>query len=80
MAGFNSIETIDIDDDQMSCVICGHIAPIGDPYQTEALEDDDFPICPECGGWNVGGYCTFAPWGAWNDTERETMQNWNLAQ
>ncbi len=62
------------DDEQMSCVICGHIAKLDDPYQVEILEDDGFPICPECGNWNIGGYPSFAPWGVWGEDERETIR------
>ena len=71
-------ETTDIDDDHMSCIYCGHIAQIDDAYCTETMGDEDFPICPKCGEWNVGGYPSYAMWGLWSEDDREIIRSVGL--
>lgn len=48
--------------DQMCCVACGYVAPLDCLYDFETTNDDEFPVCPKCGEWNIGGESSFAPW------------------
>jgi hypothetical protein len=44
----------------MCCYICFHIAEEDAPYETHQGDEEEFPICPECGNWNQGGYSSYA--------------------
>lgn len=69
------------DDDQMCCLKCGHISEIKEPYATEYPDGkggEKFPICPVCGGWNIGGYDTYAEWGILSDDHQEWIKVLNL--
>ncbi len=52
------------DPDRMYCRQCGHIAAKDEPYESDDGPDDpdeSWPICPECGGTNLGGYASYSP-------------------
>ena len=57
---------MEINEESMACLVCGHIAKPEDDYLTEG----EYPICPNCGEWNIGGYQSFAPWGIWPNDEK----------
>ena len=65
---------MEIDEEQMACLQCGHIAEINDSYFSEEMGDTEYPICPKCGEWNIGGYSSFALWDVWPEDERKIIK------
>lgn len=56
--------------ERMCCCLCGHIAKDDDVYESESDGlDEEFPICPECGEWNTGGYSSYAPASLWSESD-----------
>jgi protein gp37 len=48
--------------DSMLCVHCQNVFDVGIGYETYTTADgEEFPICPNCGEDNIGGYPSFAP-------------------
>lgn len=66
-----------IDDDQMCCLKCGHIAEMNAGYELEQPDEggEEFPICPICGGWNIGGYNSYAEWGCLSDDDQKRIKD-----
>lgn len=64
-----------INDNQMTCIICGHIAEEDAPYELEEgyEEEDEHPICPTCGNSNICGYPNYVDWGLWGEDDREKI-------
>ena len=61
----------------MTCLKCGHVAKIDAPYKVAypSQGEDCYPICPECGNDNIGGYECYAPFGVWHyDAQKEILQ------
>ncbi len=64
-----------IADQNMCCLHCGHIGREGEPYELEYpdREDDSYPICPQCGEWNTGGYSSYAKWEYWQEDDQQII-------
>ena len=63
------MNTVILDDEQMCCCKCGHIAEIGDAYKTDYESDEKWPICPKCGNTNTGGYPCYAAAMYWQEED-----------
>lgn len=67
------LEEVDLrttwDEERMFCGKCGHVGKCGDTYEVDSDTPDDpdeeWPICPECGGTNLGGFASYASMGVW---------------
>lgn len=59
--------------EQMCCIICGYIAKENEEFDYEQWEEEEIPICPECGNHNTGGYRSFAPAGLWSGKDLEYL-------
>ena len=60
-----------MENEQMVCLICGHIAKISDEYIYFSNNDgEDFPVCPECDGNNINGHPSYCEWGDLSENER----------
>jgi hypothetical protein len=57
--------------EDMACCVCGNIQTSDEPYETEILDGEEFPICPKCENHNVGGYSSFAPLDIWPEEDRD---------
>ena len=57
------------DSERMCCYHCGHIAKEDEPFATEYTADGEWPICPECGNNNVGGFPSYAPANIWQEND-----------
>jgi hypothetical protein len=66
----------EVNEEQMCCFLCGFIAPLDDPYTEELMDDGEgFPICPQCGEFNCGGYSTFAPASFWTEDDMADIKS-----
>lgn len=56
-----------IDPEQMCCYRCGYIAKLNDKYDVIPGDGDpeEYPVCPKCGEYNLGGYSSYASAGLW---------------
>ena len=62
----------------MCCIICGHIAGEDDPYESEYDSDqEDYPICPECGEYYKYGEKNYAPAYLWSEEQLEKIISQN---
>ena len=58
-----------LDESQMCCYICGYVAQVDEPYEIDLQDGEEFPICPECGEDNCGGWSSYAPAGVWQEED-----------
>jgi hypothetical protein len=64
-----------ISDYQMCCLLCGYVADENEPYYSESEGmDEDFPLCPKCGAFNIGGYRSYESWGILSEEHRELIK------
>jgi len=57
------------DDDQMCCVKCAYIAEKDEGFAVETIEGEEYPICPNCGDHDIGGYGCYETADLWMEED-----------